>query len=273
MERFKTSLIISTYNWPEALDLCLQSSLHQVIPPDEILIADDGSDERTAKLVAQYAETAPIPIIHVWHEDNGFRLGSIRNKAIARASGDYIIQIDGDVILPPRFIQDHLSVAHPRRFVSGSRVLLGAEYSAQLLEQHSIDVKVWQKGVCNKLNAIRLPWISPLFRRYKPEVTRGCNMAFWRDDAICVNGYNELIQGWGSEDYEFGMRLSHIGTRHFALKLAGCVYHIYHNVRARDQSVTNQVLANLTRSRRLLRCKHGISQYLNPLTDSIISEE
>ena len=39
MERFKTSLIISTYNWPEALDLCLQSSLHQVIPPDEILIA------------------------------------------------------------------------------------------------------------------------------------------------------------------------------------------------------------------------------------------
>ena len=131
MERFKTSLIISTYNWPEALDLCLQSSLHQVIPPDEILIADDGSDERTAKLVAQYADTAPIPIIHVWHEDNGFRLGSIRNKAIARASGDYIIQIDGDVILPPRFIQDHLSVAHPRRFVSGSRVLLGAEYSAQ----------------------------------------------------------------------------------------------------------------------------------------------
>lgn len=272
MERFKTSLIISTYNWPEALELCLKSSLSQTVLPDEILIADDGSDERTARLVEQIAEGASIPIVHVWHEDTGFRLGSIRNKAIARATGDYVIQIDGDVILPPDFIRDHLSTARPRRFVSGSRVLLGPDYSALLLQQRSIDVKVWQKDVCNKLNAIRMPWISPLFGRYKPGVTRGCNMAFWRDDAICVNGYNELIQGWGSEDYEFGMRLSHIGTHHFALKLAGCVYHIYHNVRARDQSVTNQVLANLTRSRRLLRCKHGISQYLDPIA-APLSEE
>lgn len=273
MEKFKTSLVISTYNWPEALDLCLKSCLKQTLLPDEILIADDGSNEHTAHLIDSYIGNSPIPITHVWHEDTGFRLGSIRNKAIARAKGDYIIQIDGDVILPPDFIRDHISVARPQRFVSGSRVLLGPDYSAYLLQQRSIDVKVWQKDVSNKLNAIRLPWISPLFRRYKPEVTRGCNMAFWRDDAICVNGYNELIQGWGSEDYEFGMRLTHIGTQHFALKLAGCVYHIYHNVRARDQSVTNQVLANLTRTRRLLRCKQGISQYLEPIGNPIIVEE
>ena len=109
--------------------------------------------------------------------------------------------------------------------------------------------------------------MSPIFGRYKPEVTRGCNMAFWRNDAICVNGYNELIQGWGSEDYEFGIPLWHIGVQHFSLKLSGVVYHLYHNVRARDQAVANQVLANLTRNRRLLRCKHGISQYLNPDPD------
>lgn len=264
MEQFKTSLVISTYNWPEALELCLKSSLRQTVAPAEILVADDGSDGRTAQLIARCRARTRIPIVHVWHEDSGFRLGSIRNKAIARATGDYIIQIDGDVILPPFFLHDHIAVARPGRFVSGSRVLLGPEYSAKLLAERSIDVSAWKKDVSNKLNAIRIPWISPLFGRYKPEVTRGCNMAFWRDDAICVNGYNELIQGWGSEDYEFGMRLSHIGTQHFALKLAGSVYHIYHNVRTRDQSVTNQVLANLTRSRRLLRCKQGISQYLYP---------
>ena len=118
------------------------------------------------------------------------------------------------------------------------------------------------------------PWASPVFGRYKPEVTRGCNMAFWRDDAICVNGYNELIQGWGSEDYEFGSRLWHIGVQHFSLKLSGIVYHIYHNVRTRDQAVANQVLANLTRSRRLLRCKQGISQYLypDPETTTLVRE-
>lgn len=264
MEQFKTSLVISTYNWPEALELCLKSGLQQTVAPDEILVADDGSDERTAQLIARYRGESEIPIVHVWQEDTGFRVGSIRNKAIARASGNYIIQVDGDVILHPDFVRDHISVARPGRFVSGSRVLLGPDYSACLLDRRSIDVSVWKKDVCNKLNAIRMPWMSPIFARYKPEVTRGCNMAFWRDDAICVNGYNELIQGWGSEDYEFGIRLWHIGVQHFSLKLSGIVYHIYHNVRARDQVVANQVLANLTRNRRLLRCKQGISQYLYP---------
>lgn len=264
MERFKTSLVISTYNWPEALELCLKSCLQQTVAPAEILVADDGSDDRTASLIARYRALTPTPIIHVWQEDTGFRVGSIRNKAIARAAGDYIIQVDGDVVLHPDFVRDHMAVARPGRFVSGSRVLLGPDYSAWLLENRSTDISVWKPDVSNKLNAIRLPWVSPIFGRYKPDVTRGCNMAFWRNDAICVNGYNELIQGWGSEDYEFGIRLWHIGVQHFSLKLSGVVYHLYHNVRARDQAVANQVLANLTRNRRLLRCKHGISQYLNP---------
>lgn len=274
MEQFRTSLVISTYNWPEALELCLESCLRQTVAPAEILVADDGSDRRTAALLARYRARTSTPIIHVWQEDTGFRVGSIRNKAIARAAGDYIIQVDGDVILHPDFVRDHIAVARPGRFVSGSRVLLGPDYSARLLERHSTAIHAWNPDVSNKLNAIRLPWASPLFGRYKPEVTRGCNMAFWRDDAICVNGYNELIQGWGSEDYEFGIRLWHIGVQHFSLKLSGVVYHLYHDVRARDQAVANQVLANLTRNRRLLRCKHGISQYLSPdpETAELVSE-
>ena len=117
--------------------------------------------------------------------------------------------------------------------------------------------------------------LQALYRTLGPtRFVKGCNMAFWRDDAICVNGYNELIQGWGSEDYEFGSRLWHIGVQHFSLKLSGIVYHIYHNVRTRDQAVANQVLANLTRSRRLLRCKQGISQYLypDPETTTLVRE-
>ena len=245
MEQFKTSLVISTYNWPEALELCLKSSLRQTVAPAEILVADDGSDERTAQLIARYRVQTSIPIVHVWQEDTGFRVGSIRNKAIARATGAYIIQVDGDVILHPDFVRDHVSVARPGRFVSGSRVLLGPRYSAGLLANRSIDINAWKKDVSNRLN-----------------------------DAICVNGYNELIQGWGSEDYEFGSRLWHIGVQHFSLKLSGIVYHIYHNVRARDQAVANQVLANLTRSRRLLRCKQGISQYLypDPETTTLVRE-
>ena len=48
------SLIISTYNSPKALDLCLMSVLQQSVLPDEVLIADDGSNEETRKIVEEF---------------------------------------------------------------------------------------------------------------------------------------------------------------------------------------------------------------------------
>ena len=118
------SIIIPTYNWPEALNLCLQSVLVQSILPGEIIIADDGSKQETSDLINNIKRKSPIPIIHVWQEDNGFRLAQIRNKAIAKSCKDYIIQIDGDVILHKDFIKDHIRFARKGSFVSGSRVLI-----------------------------------------------------------------------------------------------------------------------------------------------------
>ena len=101
------SLIIATYNWPEALRLCLDSILRQTILPSEIIIADDGSDERTTKLIHEFTQNASFPIFHEWHEDRGFRKTIVLNKAISKASSSYIIQIDGDIIASPNFIEDH----------------------------------------------------------------------------------------------------------------------------------------------------------------------
>ena len=43
---FKVSILVSTYNWPEALEISIRSMLKQTVLPDEIVIADDGSDEK-----------------------------------------------------------------------------------------------------------------------------------------------------------------------------------------------------------------------------------
>ena len=87
------SLIIATYNWPEALNLVLLSIQKQTILPNEIIIADDGSSSKTQMLIADFQKIFSIPLIHVWHEDKGFRLAKIRNKAIKIANFSYIIQI------------------------------------------------------------------------------------------------------------------------------------------------------------------------------------
>ena len=269
MEQFKTSLVISTYNWPEALELCLKSSLRQTVAPAEILVADDGSDERTAQLIARYRVQTSIPIVHVWQEDTGFRVGSIRNKAIARATGAYIIQVDGDVILHPDFVRDHVSVARPGRFVSGSRVLLGPRYSAGLLANRSIDINAWKKDVSNRLNAIRIPWASPVFGRYKPEVTRGCNMAFWRSDLIRVNGYDEEFRGWGGEDSELATRLNNSGVRQRCMKFRGIVFHLYHGKCDRDRQSANEERYKQSLFEHRTRCRCGLDRHL-PASEWIV---
>ena len=90
------TLIISTYNWPQALELVLLSVLKQTQLPDEIIVADDGSTGETATLIEHFKLKFSKPLIHVWHEDDGFRKSVILNKAIAQAKGEYIIQADGD---------------------------------------------------------------------------------------------------------------------------------------------------------------------------------
>ncbi len=106
-----TALLISTYNWPQALDLVLRSLLQQTQLPDRVLIADDGSQEQTRLLIQQYAEKLQVPLDHIWHQDQGFRKAVILNKAIAQTPVDFIIQIDGDCIMHPEFVADYIKAA------------------------------------------------------------------------------------------------------------------------------------------------------------------
>ena len=118
------SLIITTYNWKEALELVLLSALNQSELPDEIIIADDGSNEDTKKLVDIFIQNSKIPIIYSWQEDDGFQAAKSRNKAISKAKGNYIIIIDGDIILHKDFVKEHKKNGKQNYFIQGGRVLL-----------------------------------------------------------------------------------------------------------------------------------------------------
>lgn len=253
------SLIISTYNWPEALNLCLKSVRNQVRLPDEIIIADDGSKTATRVIVDAFRDQLSIPVHHVWQEDMGFRKCMILNKAVQKASFPYIVQIDGDVILDPNFIKDHLSVAQEGTFVRGTRAHIRETVLRPMFRQERIAFSWWSKGIKNRFNALRLPFMAWVFTRKRScsKSVRGCNLAFWKQDFIAVNGYSNDLQGWGHEDEELAARLVHNGVMRKGLKLKAVQFHITHRIAARTHQSKHELSLRKTLQMKIKRCRNG----------------
>ena len=269
MRKYPTSsMIVSTYNWPEALELVLLSIMRLSVLPNELIIADDGSGEETKKLISKYKQNFPTQLIHVWHEDKGFRLAEIRNKAIAQANFDYIIQVDGVTILHKHFTRDHLQSAAPATFVTGSRVLLNNEVTLKHQSQKNVNFTFLSKGIKNRFNAIHLPTISLFFEKCTEGVeearhsVRGCNMSFWKKDLIEVNGYDENMKGWGREDSELSIRLVHSGKVRKSIKFKAVQFHQYHLMKSKESLNKNESLLIKTVEEKLIRCKHGLRNHL-----------
>ncbi len=259
------TLIITTYNWPEALSLTLNSLLEQSIMPNEVIIADDGSTSKTEQLVTSYKELFSIPILHVWHEDMGFRRTSILNKAVKKSTGEYIIQIDGDIILHPMFIEDHLEFSEPNTFTAGSRAMLIPTVSDQLLKDGYQSLNFLSKGVSHRFNAFRFPLIIPLFSKKMSNIKglRGCNMAYWKKDFLHINGYNEEIVGWGREDSELASRFINNNIYKRKLKGGGIQFHIYHEEASREMLPINDALLSDAESGQASFCSKGFFDLSN----------
>ena len=195
------SLIITTYNWPRALYLCLDSVMQQTVMPSEILVADDGSGISTRDVVRHFQNISPVPVHHIWHEDRGFRVAAIRNKAIAASSGDYVIHVDGDLILQRNFIQDHILFAREGCYVSGSRGIITEMLTQKVLSGEITSLTALTKGVRNSNNVMRVPIMAIVYRMIAPsQAPRSCNLGLWRRDLIRVNGFDEAFEGWGSRN-------------------------------------------------------------------------
>lgn len=270
MKKGKITLLISTYNWKEALRLCLLSVSVQTVMPDEILIADDGSKEDTRFLIDEFRGLLSVPIIHVWHEDRGFRKTIILNQALAKATGDYIVQIDGDVILERHFIQDHQELMERGYFVCGSRTKIGPTVTKRLVGGSSFKLNISNAKVGFVLNGFRSRKLRTfLAERYAKKIDhmRGCNMAYWRDDFVAINGYNEELLDWGHEDGELVYRLHFLGVKKKFLKMGGIVYHLWHKEASKHNEGKHLQVLDYVKENRIKWCPKGVDKYLNKKYD------
>lgn len=260
----KTSLIISTYNWPKALSVVLESLLAQSLFPEEVIIADDGSSEETKITIDLFKQKCPIPLYHIWHEDNGFKKSVILNKAVKKASGKYIIQIDGDCIMNHCFIEDHIKNIEKGTYLFGSRVNIKEEAVNNVLNNKIIKYNFISPLIRNKTRAIHSNLISKAYSKNEslsPKF-RGCNTSFFKSDFESVNGYNEDFEGWGREDSELAYRFHNLGLSGKRLRYCGIVYHIYHKELSKNKLPINNSIEKETILNKKIWTKNGYNNHI-----------
>jgi glycosyltransferase involved in cell wall biosynthesis len=262
----RVSLIITTYNWPAALDLTIRSVARQSMAPAEIVIADDGSGPATRQVVTRWQERLKTPLVHMWQADEGFRLARSRNRAIAAARGDYVIIVDGDMVLHRHFIADHARAARHGSFIQGVRLLTGPDAANRLLEQGRLDLGFFAPDIKRRRHAVRSVLLSRLIFRERTgqRAIRGCNQAYWKSDLLRVNGFNEAFIGWGREDNEIAARLYNAGISRRNLKFQALAIHLHHPLRHSQVGERNDAILRSTIDEHKAWCPLGLSQHVDP---------
>ena len=275
----RTSVIISTYQQPQWLDLALEGWRCQTHQPSEIIIADDGSDQRTVDVIfldviASHRSWCKN-LVHVWHEDSGFQKTTILNKAIVASTGSYIVFTDGDCIPRNDFFAAHIAHAQPGRFLSGGYHKLPLSTS-QLITVSDIQAQNcfrvdWLKhnGMQSSRRNLKLTakgvWASLLdhLTSTRPSFN-GHNSSAWCSDLMATNGFDMRMK-YGGEDRELGERLENRGVKGNGIRYRAICVHLDHArgyINEEDLELNNEIRHN-TRQQKILRTEFGIEHLSN----------
>jgi glycosyltransferase involved in cell wall biosynthesis len=300
MQPSNVSVILTTYNQPRLLEIALAALRGQTVTGFEVVIGDDGSDGRTRELLDRLSTSAPpFALKHYWQPDEGFRAGEARNGAVRMASGDWLIFIDGDLAVHPRFVEAHLRRAGPGRVLFGGRLKLNREFS-----EHVSPREVLERGIdslvtdrfrtCREeayapvteglgeafggklvqrfagrprpfwnsaLNALSRVTSRRLFQRIC--FKSGSNFSTGRALVERVNGFDRRFRNLSGEDGEFFWRLFHAGAAPRSVLFTAVAYHLWHPEnweRAGEQRRRSLELERQTRVSGRFRCEDGLAE-------------
>jgi glycosyltransferase involved in cell wall biosynthesis len=250
------AVIVSTYRNVVHLDRCLAGLACQDAPDFEIIIADDGSGEATRELINSWAGRLGVPMRHVWQADKGFRKTRVLNKAMTSTNADYLVFMDGDCVVHPGFVGEHLRKATPGHYLNGALIRLGEALTRRI-----------DRGAIESGEVFRAPWLAragrSCDRRYLrlalPYRTRswfnaisptelywlGANSSCYREDAEAINGFDNRF-GYGFEDGDFGNRLENLGIRPATVRWTAVALHLHHDkpwARESDMARHRQMMA------------------------------
>ena len=183
------SVVMATYNGEQFICEQLESITNQTFLPQEIIIADDSSTDRTLTIARRFAERAMIPVTIIV---NPSRLGYGENflTAVKQANGKYIAFCDQDDIWLP----DKLKLAFENLESSNCHLYV---HAAKVINSTGEEVDRFRQGIRGKhiVEPLRLPpW----------GVFYGFSMVF-NSEVLSALDCNDR----GGHTFEFHGRLSH----------------------------------------------------------------
>jgi glycosyltransferase involved in cell wall biosynthesis len=235
----KISVLTTIFNRPEHLRLMVASLAAQTRVPDEIVVADDGSDAATVAAMNRLLPACGIPATVVRQEKDGYRLAAARNRALRAASGDVVLFLDCDIALLPDAVAVHERLARPGRLLCGNRALLDeAATKALIAAVPAPSAADWELAwtaadTRERVAAARLFAHQAALRRWhlarphKPKLL-GCHFSLCREDVERVNGFDENFVGWGYEDDDFARRLYAAGVQPWSVIEETRAMHLWH---------------------------------------------
>ena len=283
----KISVIITVYNRFEYVRNALLSLLHQTMLPDEVIFADDGSKDDLGEYLEDLIKECPFKVKHVWQEDNGFRLARSRNNGVKAATGELLIFLDQDVILPDDFVEKVYEKRKKKRIVFVRGYLTSQDEKKQIfsfLDKENFNYDkilkiIYKKEVAKELK--RIIFKDKLYRilywlklRSRGTKMVGMMFALYKDDFIAINGFDSLYKGWGQEDDDFGNRFYKYGGEVYPLELKNYLLHMYHSFSPTKKDSPNVKYYNKRKkeiSKTNYQCMYG---YINSSDeDSIVIKE
>lgn len=268
----RVSVIVSTYNQPAWLEKALWGYARQRYRDFELLIADDGSREETTALLRRVAAETGLRLVHVWHEDQGYRRSVVLNRAALAARGEYLIWSDGDCIPREDFVARHVALARPGHFVSGGALYLPLQTSQAITEADVHSGRAFRPGWLRAhgyrpgrrmLRLVRSQTLAALFDRLTPTGATWNlnNAATWRDAILQVNGMDNDMT-YGGADRALGERLTNLGLKAIQARHRLVMLHLDHKrpyKTAESVRLNRENRARIRREQRV-RAPQGIAE-------------
>jgi GT2 family glycosyltransferase len=260
------AIVVTSYQMPWHIRRVLESiAAQQTNRPFEVIVTDDGSTDETASVVQQFAEQAKFPVRFVTHPHTEFHAARCRNEGVRNSEASHLLFSDGDCLMPPDHVEQHMQAARPGTVTCSYCVRLEEDVSRHVTLQavRGATYVGWtpteQRSKLRQMHYKAL-WYG-LIRHPRKPALRSTNFAITRDDFERVNGFDENFLGWGCEDDDFGRRLRAAGIRTKSILNRTCVYHLWHPpapTRPQEWKQGGNV-SYLQREIRLTRCVNGLA--------------